>query len=303
MAAIPRPPTIQLSVSPSDPRGPPPSSWKVVSSGAIVRPRASWNAAPRQISRPPRVTMNDGIPTYATRKPCMPPISAPTATPARTTMIHRNVRSKPGPRMAGIHSVWRRPMTITTKTRIDPIDRSMLRDTMIRTMPVVMIATAADWTDRFHRFRGVRNRPSDKMLKATHRMIEGRGQAQQAGVHLEAGEHGSSRPFRWGAAGDRHLDRRLSHHQASCEGRWYGNALRRGGAASAGRFSYGISDGLRATGDGRRRDVLAELLDGEPVGVEDDLEVVLRDRHRREQDRGAVDAADRLGRRRHRSPW
>ena len=40
----------------------------------------------------------------------------------------------------------------------------MLRDTMIRTMPVAMTATDADWTDRFHRLRAVRNDPPDRML-------------------------------------------------------------------------------------------------------------------------------------------
>ena len=30
----------------------------------------------------------------------------------------------------------------------DPTDRSMLRDTMIRTMPVAMIAMPGAWTDR-----------------------------------------------------------------------------------------------------------------------------------------------------------
>ena len=54
---------------------------------------------------------------------------------------------------------------MAVKVRTDPTDRSMLRDTMMRTMPVAMIATEALWTDRFHRFRGVRNRPSDMMLK------------------------------------------------------------------------------------------------------------------------------------------
>jgi hypothetical protein len=32
-------------------------------------------------------------------------------------------------------------------------------------MPVAMIATAADWTDRFHRLRAVRNCPPDRTLK------------------------------------------------------------------------------------------------------------------------------------------
>ena len=55
-------------------------------------------------------------------------------------------------------------MNMATNTTIDPIDRSMLRDTMTRTMPVAMMPTAADWTDRFHRFRGDMKRPSDRKL-------------------------------------------------------------------------------------------------------------------------------------------
>ena len=43
----------------------------------------------------------------------------------------------------------------------------MLRETMMRTMPVAMIAIAELWTDRFHRFRGVRKVPCDMMLKPT----------------------------------------------------------------------------------------------------------------------------------------
>ena len=76
-------------VSPSDPKGPPPSSWKVLSSGAIVRPSARRKAAPRQISMPPSVTTKEGIPAYATSAPWMPPIAAPMTTPARTTTIQR----------------------------------------------------------------------------------------------------------------------------------------------------------------------------------------------------------------------
>ena len=57
-------------------------------------------------------------------------------------------------------------MSIPVNPRIEPIDRSMFRDTMIRTMPVAMTATDADWTDRFHRLRVVRNDPPDRMLNA-----------------------------------------------------------------------------------------------------------------------------------------
>src|SRR5262245_49148751 len=42
----------------------------------------------------------------------------------------------------------------------------MLRDTMIRTMPVAMTAIDVLWTDRFHRFRAVRKSPPERMLNA-----------------------------------------------------------------------------------------------------------------------------------------
>ena len=42
----------------------------------------------------------------------------------------------------------------------------MLRDTMIRTMPVAMIAMDVLWTERFHRLRAVRKSPLVRMLNA-----------------------------------------------------------------------------------------------------------------------------------------
>ena len=52
-------------------------------------------------------------------------------------------------------------MTMPMKPSIEPIDRSILRVTMTNTIPVAMMATGADCTDKFHRLRGVRNRPPD----------------------------------------------------------------------------------------------------------------------------------------------
>ena len=43
----------------------------------------------------------------------------------------------------------------------------MLRDTMIRTMPVAMIAIDALCTDRFHRLRAVRKSPPERMWNPT----------------------------------------------------------------------------------------------------------------------------------------
>ena len=41
----------------------------------------------------------------------------------------------------------------------------MLRDTMISTMPVAMMAIEALWTDRFQRLRAVRKSPPDRTSK------------------------------------------------------------------------------------------------------------------------------------------
>ena len=47
----------------------------------------------------------------------------------------------------------------------------MLRDTMMRTIPVAMMAMDVLWTERFHRFRAVRKAPSDRMWKAIQMAI------------------------------------------------------------------------------------------------------------------------------------
>ena len=57
-------------------------------------------------------------------------------------------------------------MIMPRKPSIEPIDRSMLRVTMTSAMPVAMMATGDDCTDRFHRLRGVRNNPPESTCKA-----------------------------------------------------------------------------------------------------------------------------------------
>src|SRR3954451_23352452 len=42
----------------------------------------------------------------------------------------------------------------------------MLRDTMMRTIPVAMTAIEVLWTERFQRFRAVRKSPPERMWKA-----------------------------------------------------------------------------------------------------------------------------------------
>ena len=55
-------PSVQLAIAPIEPRGPPPISAKRSSSGAMVAPDVTHQAAPRQNNWPPSVTMNEGMP-------------------------------------------------------------------------------------------------------------------------------------------------------------------------------------------------------------------------------------------------
>src|SRR5207247_8066077 len=66
---------------------------------------------------------------------------------------------------------WNTAIVYPRKPSIDPTERSMLRDTITRTIPVAMIAIEALWTDRFQRLRAVRNVPPDTMPKLTQMMI------------------------------------------------------------------------------------------------------------------------------------
>ena len=75
-------PTIQLQVPPIVPSAPPPRRRKSVSIGAIVCPLAIHHATPRHTRNPPRVTMNDGTPTYATIAPWNAPIAEPRTSPS-----------------------------------------------------------------------------------------------------------------------------------------------------------------------------------------------------------------------------
>ena len=55
-------PIAQLALAPMAPSMPPPIGLKRLSSGATVWPVVTHQAAPRQISRPPSVTMKEETP-------------------------------------------------------------------------------------------------------------------------------------------------------------------------------------------------------------------------------------------------
>ena len=178
------------------------------------------------------------------------------------------------------------------KPRIDPTDRSMLRDTMISTMPVAMIATAAVWTDRFHRLRGDRNRPPEQMWKHDPDDDEGCDHAEQARVDLRSRDQRRKRaamflvrpalPDGAGSAG-----RGLAIEVLLPEMR---SAPAPGAGPSAGRCCHNrlttIGYGQAATSP---RSHLADLLVN-PAGVDHQVEVALRDRHRVQDDRLDLDA-------------
>ncbi len=103
----------------------------------MVLPLATRKAAPRQTSRPPSVTMKDGIPRKAIRQPWKAPISAPMAMPKATVMIQ--IAGWPRPSAGASHSTCIRPMYMPTMPMIEPTERSMLRVMMTSTIPVAMI--------------------------------------------------------------------------------------------------------------------------------------------------------------------
>jgi len=84
-------------------------------------------------------------------------MSAPRVMPAANAMSHVNWLSKP--MKSGRISFCTMAMTMARKPSREPTDRSMLRETMMRTMPVAMTATEAVCTDRLKRLRGVRKLP------------------------------------------------------------------------------------------------------------------------------------------------
>ena len=95
-------------------RKPPAIFWYSAGNGDREMLPSTCRVMPRKSSMPARVTMNAGMPTYATQKPCHMPTRSPTASPASTPTHQGRPR-------------W---MTTTAETApvsatTDPTDRSM----------------------------------------------------------------------------------------------------------------------------------------------------------------------------------
>ena len=78
----------------------------------------------------------------------------------------------------------------------DPTDRSMLRDTMTRTMPVAMIAMPDAWTAIVTMLVGWMSLPPLRMLNVEQDDDEGDEHAEQAKVDLRLREQPADRRAR-----------------------------------------------------------------------------------------------------------
>ena len=102
------------------------------------------------------VTMNAGMPTYATQKPCQAPIAAPSARQRITASTH-----------GMSYFVIRIAATAPVNAATDPTDRSMCRAMMTITMPIARIRIEAFWVNRLVRFSGRSRMPSVVIWKST----------------------------------------------------------------------------------------------------------------------------------------
>ncbi len=88
------------------------------------------------------------------------------------------------PMMSGRISFCTMAITMARNPSSEPTERSMLRDTMMSTMPVAITATEAVCTDRLKRLRGVRKLPPKmesppwpKTLERMSNMIQAKASA------------------------------------------------------------------------------------------------------------------------------
>src|SRR5688572_2143780 len=229
---------------------------------------------------------------------------APSTSPTRTVMIQVYGSLSPIPRVCGIQVIWAMAIVYPMNPSIDPTERSMLRDTMTSTMPVAMMPIEALCTDRFHRLRGVRKSPPEMTLKPIQ-MIARAAISPNRRVSTSAERRtGVTRPRTPGAGADApSMEPRGGTDAASdivsvhWRPRVKESALRHLSAAQSAdrQVSFWPSG---ADFDGACLDALAELFLCDPVGIEHDVQVVLRDRDRLEVDgdqRVATRALERLG--------
>src|SRR5882724_8045548 len=186
------------------------------------------------------------------------------------------------------------------KPTSEPTERSMLRETITSTMPVAITATDAVCTDRFQRLREVRNVPLAKRWNglapspdmnwkpsqttaSAMTMPRRRVSISVAWMNPRRGLSPPSR-VRWGA-GLVISAMPMSTHRLFKRG-----ARGDSGAADDKRRRKTRSEFRLAAGLHRAcLDALADLVLADPLGIDHEIEVVLGDRHRGEQDGGHLD--------------
>ena len=114
--------------------------------------------------------------------------------------------------------VWMTPMTMPTNPSIEPIDRSMLRVTITSTMPVAMIATDDDCTERFQRLRGVRKSPPESNMENDPDQQQRADEAKHPRVEFSGFEKASERT-QGARPGIRGRRLRLAHWRPPAPGR------------------------------------------------------------------------------------
>ena len=145
--------SVRMSRPPRSPKTPGNQPAPIATKGAgnplIVPPVSSTKVRPRKMSIPARVTMNAGMPTNATQKPCHAPTTAPTTREIATAAPQG--RSQTFILIAA---------TAPTMATIEPTDRSMCPAMMTITIPMARMSTYAFCWMRLLTLPGYNRRPS-----------------------------------------------------------------------------------------------------------------------------------------------
>ena len=103
--------------------------------------------------------MNEGMRCKPTIQPVMAPIPVQTRSP--NAMVIGRIAGLPKPKIGGRKRVCRTAMMAMTAmmASIEPTDKSILRETITKTMPVAMMPTDTVCTATLKILRGVMNLP------------------------------------------------------------------------------------------------------------------------------------------------
>ena len=129
----------------------------------MITPRTwrTFRITPCQMSKPARVTTNDGTPTFATKVPCAAPITATTASAAR-------MQAQPG-QFCPSGSCSSAAVSAAMPLK-NPIERSISAISRTKTTPNAIIVTPAICRMTFTKFDAVKKFVAVKLKYATMRI-------------------------------------------------------------------------------------------------------------------------------------